>query len=1012
MYELMNRSGSSALARSNRQYPSLNDDLEAKRGNKIVEIKTPVLITICCLFAVCKPYSEEQGFLNTPLLEKSPQEKLRHLLAPYDVVSLNYLAANYTENLIDKRVNVSEFTHLDSDVNWWDAYHLSYPDDTGRLIEGLAFEDQYSPVVRLELIRRFTRGIVAAKHPGTYALYAFRNKLSTKCHFMLNDNRADHKGGVLLGDWADSLAGFFTVGFEASFEKETGDLQVVKAGDFEFSDTPVEAGKHGTEVIRSSRYNNESPFVFNRTYQQGGHQVDFRGRYWLSDENLPAEFLYTSKEAKKIQIQIGGNKSDDMGLFSRAPGKESFIYLPDRTMAANSSEEEFFAVEKPAYNYLVLRREGAAFAMPGYSSALLVVWDGTPDEVRVEKDEKGTFGKILISYSATEGECVARLRLFPFEHINHHDMNWVYGNAESILENGHVNLNGYPASWVMNSTGLGLASGAYVLAKYNDPYFRTAYLHACDVTDDVLNNWERGMIYGRIWFPLKAMCWLVKAADLTGDKEASAKYKPWISKIADTMLSERYGYDGAGWPGGYNHFNSMKALWLVHEVTGQKKYLDAYERAFTVYNINKSGVISRNGTPLKTQAGMDTYFGSLPLAVWGHGGETKEYYPLIERLLTSKEPAGSREAVGRTVSDMFHDGGTGPWFCPDSNADFLGSALGGAGIPVSKKYVTAIGDFPIYNRKGEVTFVRKPFFKSPYFPTTSSKTEVLDPGRQRTVAAPKTVSFKPGSDADLFFAQSKWQKEGLIGNGQSMLYKFNIRNATAALVELTLKSKNGYRIEISPDGKQWFERANTWSAVDRRIPVDLAPLCNNSDELLRILDCCPARDASAVVLQRGQRIEREYYTYISDEGSCTYRFKFPGIKECFFDFLVGNGYKIEFSKDGKSWTPVINAAEKQVRIPGETGSEYFNNLAGQKDAGWIASADATPFIGDEGVVYIRFSSNHENGTYDGQDPFIRRIKAYGRYTVDDAWMRISRPSFGDPQGEDIRISEIKVSRWK
>ncbi len=977
-----------------------------------MKIKTQYLVAVCCLFVVCELRSEEQGFLNTPLLEESPQEKLRHLLAPYDVISLNYLAANYTENLIDKRVNVSEFTHLDSDVNWWDAYHLSYPDDTGRLIEGLAFEDQYSPVVRLELIRRFTRGIVAAKHPGTYALYAFRNKLSSKCHFMLNDNRADRKGCVLLGDWADSLAGFFSVGFEASFEKESGGLQIAKVGDFEFSDNPNEAGKHGTEVIRSSRYNNESPFVFNRTYEREGYRIDFRGRYWLSDENLPAEFLYTSKEAQKIQIQIGGDKSDDMGLFSRAQGTESFIYLPNRTMAADASKDGFFAVENPEYNYLVLRREGAAFAMPGYSSALLVVWDGTPDEVRVEKDEKGAFGKILISYSAEAEGCVARLRLFPLEHVNHHDMNWVYSNAESILENGRVNLNGYPASWVMNSTGLGLASGAYVLAKYNDPYFRTAYLNACDVTDDLLNNWERGMTYARIWFPLKALCWMVKTADLIGDKDAVEKYKPWIPKIADTMLSGLHGYDGAGWPGGYNHFNCTKALWLAHEVTGEEKYLDAYERALAVYSIDADGVISRNGTPLKIQAGMDTYFGALPLAVWGHGGETKEYYPLIERLLHSKMPAGSHEAPGWTVGDMFHDGGTGPWFCPDSNADFLGSALGGAKIPVSKKYVTAIGDFPIYNRKGKVTFIRKPFFKSPYFPTPSLKTEILAPGRRRTLAEPKTVVFKPGSATDAFFAQSKWQKVGVLGNGESMTYKFDILNATDALVELTLQSRSGYRVEISPDGKHWFDRADTWSEADRQIPVDLAPLCNNSDELLRILDYCPARDASAVISQRGQRIEREYYTYISDEGSCTYRFKFPGIKECFFDFLVGNGYKIELSKDGKSWTPAINAAEKRVRESEKTDSEYLNGLALQKDAGWIASVDATPFIGNEGDVYVRFSSNHASGIYDGQDPFIRRIKAYGRYTVDNAWVRILKPSFGETEGDDIRLSEVRFSRWK
>ncbi|MBT9145834.1 MAG: hypothetical protein DDT42_01711 [candidate division WS2 bacterium] len=108
------------------------------------------------------------------------QDNLRRLLAPYNLIELNYPGANYNENLLDKRTNLVSYTHLNFDINWWDAWHLQFSDDTAGFIEALVYEDPYSPVVRLELVRRLTRGLLAAHIPGTRVYYSFRYRRGDK----------------------------------------------------------------------------------------------------------------------------------------------------------------------------------------------------------------------------------------------------------------------------------------------------------------------------------------------------------------------------------------------------------------------------------------------------------------------------------------------------------------------------------------------------------------------------------------------------------------------------------------------------------------------------------------------------------------------------------------------------------------------------------------------------------------------------------------------------------------
>ncbi|HEY5139759.1 MAG TPA: hypothetical protein VIJ25_10655, partial [Methylococcales bacterium] len=234
------------------------------------KIRTMFLIVV---MSVLSMVSNANGwFGNQPPL--GPRDESRHLFKPYDLVKLNYLGANYCENLFDKRVGLTSYTHLNFDINTWDAYNLQFPDDNARFIESLVFEDRYSPVVRLELVRRVAKGIMAARYPATKAYYNFKYRNDGKSLLIFDDKASTNQGRLTLTMCGDTLEGYLKIGFRAHYG---GNWQNIEK--FKYTDEPNNAGSIG--VARLPQYWNESPYVFKRHYTSEDKKVDFTGKYWL-----------------------------------------------------------------------------------------------------------------------------------------------------------------------------------------------------------------------------------------------------------------------------------------------------------------------------------------------------------------------------------------------------------------------------------------------------------------------------------------------------------------------------------------------------------------------------------------------------------------------------------------------------------------------------------------------------------------------------------------------------------
>lgn len=931
-----------------------------------------------CFLLLCVCASISSGafaaFGGKPYLNAT--EHLPRHLAPYDLVKLNYLGVNYCENLLDMRVNCTSFSHLGFNGSTGDGYSLRYQDDAARFMEGLAWEADFSPVARLELARRITKGLMAAHIPGTKGYNFFRHRANGKLLLIHDDAQTDKKGRLTMSTIGDSLEGIYKIGF--SIVKDGKQMNI---DEFKYTETPEYAASH--PVARSPKYWNQSPYMPRRHFSADGAKVEFTGSEWLSDENKPLEYGFSSADADSLQIIVGepGKPSKALG---DSPG---VIHLPDRvsTFASDKIGDKVFI--KPKFNYMVLSK-ATTWGTWGYSSAMIIMWDGRPS--KIEAIAPNGYGEIRISYDKRNGAAGGKVWLYPISVFNDKDMEYLFRNAESFLKNGKLLANTHPTNDMINAIPSGLAAGAYMLTKYNDPMAPTARINAENAVDAVFDAEKRGLMFIRVFFPVRAAAWMVKVGKEAGDKEMVRKYTPLLDIVVKRMLSPRHGYDGKAWPGGWDHFNSMKALYLAYDATGNEEYRAAWERGLTVYTIDEKGIY-RYGVKMDAPGGFDTYSGSMPLAVWGNAG----MLDYADKLINLDVPNGWWNPE-ITVKNTWNDAGAGPWAQDDANPEYVGISLKGVNIPQDKKLVIPVGAFPIYDAKGNVEITGEPIVDNPFFLKGSDKVIELTGGKTRIEHDLTMINIKPGTgDEERYLVSTN---TGVVESGKrvcsgndKLIYRFDTKGAIGAGVDLGIQGM-GFKIEVSPDGKRWYERLDTWDDKPGKQSLDLSFLTGSRDALLKAYYITPPSDQKQLVKAKGSILEDGNRRYISKDGELIYKLSFPGLKECHLELMLGNGYKVQCSSDGKTWDDKLD----------------YTGVNEETDGGWIRMLDVTDYLMKGSVVYLRLTDMGAKTAFNGRGAFIQRIAAYGVFNSGKAFVRISNTD----KKNSFTLDSITFRTWK
>jgi hypothetical protein len=407
-----------------------------------------------------------------------------------------------------------------------------------------------------------------------------------------------------------------------------------------------------------------------------------------------------------------------------------------------------------------------------------------------------------------------------------------------------------------------------------------------------------------------------------------------------------------------------------------------------VYTIDKDGIY-RYEEQMPAPGGFETYGGALPMAVWGHGGETNKYFKEVDLLFNLNQSQGWIKPDTITVKDFWNDGGSGPWCCDDGTPYYFGFALGGLKIPQTKKYVLPMGTCPKYDETGNVELTYAPIIDSPVCPKGKDKVIILE-GDNKTIKHTVTqVDMLPSSNEE-----SKY-----LVSDNPVTYKFDVADAIGAAMDFNIKSKNGYKVEVSPDnGARWYKKLDTWS--DKTVPrsVDLSFVTGSSDELLEMLVIIPPEDTKYIVEDTGSKVERDSVRLLNDNGSFVYKLDLPQVIECHLEFVLANGFDIQVSKDGKEWKPCTDATKYLI-----------NKDNPQEDASWVRLVDVTDTLNSSGSIYVKFGMLPDKTKFNGKNAFLHRVTVLGVLKTNNVLVRVASTSpFAD---KSVTIEKATFRKW-
>jgi hypothetical protein len=364
---------------------------------------------------------------------------------------------------------------------------------------------------------------------------------------------------------------------------------------------------------------------------------------------------------------------------------------------------------------------------------------------------------------------------------------------------------------------------------------------------------------------------------------------------------------------------------------------------------------------------------------------------------------GSSVNVQTPLCDIWSDAGAGPWAQDDANPEFVGFSLRGAKLPQPKKYILPVGAFPSYDSNGVVQVTRQPILRNPFFlPGTEPVRVVAAKDIKESVKVDATVVI-PGSPAE---KKSLVQKTGTLaangrtctGKDEPLVYRFNAKGAAGLGLDLRIKG-DGYRVEVSPDGKQWFERLDTWDDKFADESLDVSFLVGSREELVRLKTVAPPNDADLLVKGSDSVVEREHCRYVARGGSVTYQLDFPQAAGCWLELMLANGYRVDFSADGKTWQPGISATD----AVGGSGK-------GAADETWIRMLDVSSCLRTGSRVFLRISDAGDASAFSGRTAFLRRLTAYGYLRSDELWVKLSNVSAR--ADHSFTLEKLTVRKWQ
>lgn len=440
---------------------------------------------------------------------------------PYDVVKLNALAGNLLSSLYNKELGINSF---DSSVMMQDLYYVG---DTARALISVAYEEIYSPVVRLDYamgIYEMLRGAIVPT--------------STNRCFLKYDSRP--KRAVVSGNtlvWQNT---------QDVVEPFAG-LTIVPDGD--------EVNDVTTETLTYSEKNFE-----------GESRIRFKGSSRKVDATVN---WYDGRSDRATTLAVPYNDKDFRVVISFAGyGKnyESVAVGEERTMI-NAKDGEIEVSDR----YFVLTGQY------WHTDGVLITTGVLPKEAYLWRNAAGKIDRLELVF---DGESGAQLSLVGISDMDT-NLDYAFYLADNILYDGTYGCSGYDPSYICDHSLGGLAAGAYLMKKYNVSGWEEAVTFAANALRDCDTQIERNHYIPDYWESAIAGCDFMVRMDCE-----SATFRRLAGKWADRIVGAQ-GSDGTY---NYLDTRNPVATLLAYDVTGNEKYLNSAKKYLAANHYGTDGV--------------------------------------------------------------------------------------------------------------------------------------------------------------------------------------------------------------------------------------------------------------------------------------------------------------------------------------------------------------------------------------------------------------------------------------
>lgn len=451
---------------------------------------------------------------------------------PYDMVQLNALGGNFLSTLYNPELGINSF---DTSMALQSRYYVG---DTARALIGLAYEEVYSPVVRLEYAMGIYETLVDALVPTSESMCFLKYDTRPK--------RAVKSGNALrwqnYQDVVEPFADMFLL--------------------------PGSATESGVQLSYDKVYEDEAlNGEVNVTSKQGSATVN-GVLNWYSGDADRATTLYLSAEncdSYSVKLNFGDYMAQGLTLVA-ADGEV--------VSKVGKKETELDAT----YAYFVADRQNWD------SNGVLIVTDVLPTSVRMIPNAAGNkYASMVLEFDGADEPTVSAVGLTGMDVT----LDFAYYVAENMVEDFTYGTNGYDPSFLCDHSLGGLAAGAYLMKKYDVAGWEDAVELAAQALTDRYAAFNSRNYTINYFQSAIAGCHFMVMMDEDVDV-----FKKMAAAYADRIVAAQAPDGSHTWLESRNPVATLTA----YDITGNEKYLTSARRWLEANEYTEDGIIYRGQT--------------------------------------------------------------------------------------------------------------------------------------------------------------------------------------------------------------------------------------------------------------------------------------------------------------------------------------------------------------------------------------------------------------------------------